>query len=149
MKTQEVKLNQPEFIDKVPLVPFKVIAAGIPFYSDEKCENEVRDARLIIIQALDPEDDILELEIMPTTQAYQVGQYVTLALEHKRIWGECWFKDPESGEVSRAWKVHVDFIGDVVSPAAIEKDSERLAELEKRMKEKLDRISKTPDRKVN
>jgi hypothetical protein len=149
MAIQEIKLGQSEVTENVPTLPFKVIASQIPFYTDEDCENEVNDARIVIVKALDPDDEIQELDIMPSTQEYQSGQYVTLGLEHKRVWDACWYRDPENGEVTQAWKVHVNFIGEVISPSAFEKDKNRIQDLEKRTMEKLDQISRAKRTSVN
>ena len=149
MENQINLLSQPATTEMVPLVPFRVIAADIPFFTDEKCENEVQDARIVIIQALDPEDQIQELDTLPSTQGYKPGQYVNLALEHKKIWDECWYRDPESGEITQAWKVHVNFTGEVISRAAIDKDRERINGLEHKVKEKIDLISKSKSKPVN
>jgi hypothetical protein len=149
MSYEKTELVQPQITDKIPLVPFKVIEAGIPFYSDPECENEVRDAQIVIIQALDPEDDIQELDIVPSTQMYQPGQYVSFGLEHKKVWSECWYRDPQSGEITQAWKVHVNFIGDVISRNTLQKEKDRISELEIRMKQRIDSIAQKRNKRIN
>jgi hypothetical protein len=130
--------NRPETTDSVPLVPFKVLETDIPFYSDKDCTQLVPDASIVIIQALDPEDSIQELDIVPTTKKYQKGDYVTLALDNKRLWEDCWYRDPDSGEIEKAWRIHVCFVGAVIDPAAVEKDRDRIEDLERRVAERLE-----------
>lgn len=149
MKSDNINLSPPSVTESVPLVPFKVVEAGIPFYTDQDCKNEVADARLLILQALDPDDDIQELDILPSTQSYQAGQFVTLGLEHKKIWDECWYRDPKSGEVTQAWKVHVNFIGEVISSTALEKEKDRIRDLEKRVEDKISQIRSGKKQPVN
>jgi hypothetical protein len=143
------RLSKPKTTDNVPLVPFKVIASDIAFYLDEECSQEVKNARIVITQALDPEDQILEQDIMPTTQQYHPGQYVNLLLDHKNIWDECWYKDPGTGEVLRAWKVHVNYIGEVISDDAINREKERISDLEKKVEVLLSSRKEASESPVN
>ena len=148
-KTEEKDTRVPVVTNTVPLVPFKILAAEIPFYRDQECNDEVSDARIVIIQALDPDDEIQELDIVPTTKTYERGTYVTLAFDNKKLWENCWFKDPETHEVQRAWRIHVNFIGEVISTAAVEKEKERLDDLERRVQEKIEQISRSETETVN
>ena len=148
-KTEEIDTREPAETNTVPLVPFKVLATGIPFYRDQECKDEVSDARIVIIQALDPDDQIQELDIVPTTKDYERGSYVTLAFDNKKLWEHCWFKDPESDEVQQAWRIHVNFIGEVISAAGLEKEKERLDDLERRVQEKIEQISHSEVETIN
>jgi hypothetical protein len=132
----------PEITHKVPLVPFKVLRAGLPFFRDEACADEVLEARLAVIQALDPDDEVQELDLVPTTKTYREGDYVTLAFDNKKLWEDCYYRDPESGEVVKAWRIHVNFIGEVISPEALAQDKDRVADLERRVREKIEEIAR-------
>lgn len=127
---------------KVPLVPFKVLETGIPFYRDQECTRRVEDATLMWIQALDPDDEIQELELVPTTKRYQSGTYVTMLLDNKKLWEDCYYRDTKTGEVLKAWRIHVNFIGEVITPEAEASDRERLTDLEKRVQEKIEEIAR-------
>ncbi len=148
-KREETDTRKPAVTNTVPLVPFKVLATDIPFYQDQECTDEVSDARIVIIQALDPDDQIQELDIVPTTKIYERGAYVTLAFDNKKLWEHCWFKDPETNEVQQAWRIHVNFIGEVISPTVVEKEKERLDDLERRVQEKIEQISRSEAETVN
>jgi hypothetical protein len=141
--------REPTVTSKVPLVPFKVLATDIPFYQDQECTDEVSEAHIVILQALDPDDQIQELDIVPTTKSYKPGMYVSLAFDNKKLWENCWFKDPETNEIQRAWRIHVNFIGEVVSPTAVEKERDRLDDLERRVQEKIEQISRSEAETVN
>jgi hypothetical protein len=140
-KATEVESTTPTVTDKVPLVPFKVVAAGIPFFSDQECTKQVPGATIVILQTLDPEDDIQELDIVPSTKTYQTGDYVTLAFDNKKIWEDCYYRDPESGDIARAWRIHVNFIGEQISDQAVEKDRARITELEKGVQAKIEELA--------
>ncbi len=131
----------PEITHKVPLVPFKVLRADVPFYRDRECTDQVIDAKLAVIQALDPEDEIQELDLVPTTKTYREGDYVTLSFDNKKLWEDCYYRDPESGEVTKAWRIHVNFIGEVIAPEAVAADRDRIDNLERRVREKIEEIA--------
>ncbi len=134
--------TNPSVTKKVPLVPFKVLETDIPFYRDEECTQRVPDATLAIIQALDPDDEVQELDVVPTTLTYRKGQYVTLAFDNKKLWEDCYYRDPQEGDIAKAWRIHVNFIGEVIDPQAIEADRERIDDLEKRVQEKIEEIAR-------
>ncbi len=129
-------LQEPGTTNKVPLVPFKVLEAGIPFYTDEACTRMVEDACIYILQDLDPDDPIRELDIVPSTNKYEKGSYVNIGYDAPKLWEDCWFRDPDTGEIQKAWTLHTNFIGERILPEAIEKDRARIEDLEKRMEKK-------------
>jgi hypothetical protein len=132
----------PATTEKVPLVPFKVLEVGIPFYRDQTCSDRIEDATLMVIQALDPDDEIQEFELVPTTKRYQPGDYVNMLLDNKKLWEDCYYRDSRSGEIQKAWRIHVNFIGEVIAPEALAKDRQRVQELEVRVKEKIEEIAR-------
>lgn len=104
---------KPQQTDVKPISPFRVLHADLPFYSDPDCQREVKNARLIILQCEDPTETIKTPEPLPTTRQYQLGEIVQWGFDHKRIWEESWYQDPETGEVKQAWKHSTEFIGKV------------------------------------
>ena len=134
---QVAGVDEPDVVNEVPLVPFKVIRTGIRFYRDSDCQKPVEDARIMILQALDPEDPILELELVPTTLKYTEGDYVTMNLDTKRLWEESWYIDPSTGKIEKAWKIHVNFVGDRISADALENDRDRILDLERKIKARM------------
>lgn len=141
-KKTETVSREPETTSKLPLVPFKVVASEVPFYRDEECTDMVEDARLVVLMTLDPEDQIQEYSLVPSTLRYTVGEYVTMNLEKEKLWEDCYYKDPESGEVQKAWRIHVNFVGERIDPETVAEKKEHLEELERRVLEKIDEISK-------
>jgi hypothetical protein len=135
--------SEPTVVDKVPSVPFKVISTGIPFYRDRECKRAVEDAQITILQALDPEDPVLEQELVPTTLTYKEGDYVTMNLDSKKLWEESWYRDPLTGKIEKAWEIHVNFVGDRISEASIEKERDRIADLERQIEERMTERSPT------
>ena len=120
---------EPEVTDEMPVVPHKVLYADIPFFADSECQTEVQGARISILQPLD-EDGFIELEVCPSRKIYQVGQYLTWLLNKNHQWEDCYYRNPETGQVERAWTLHIEFVGQVISGATVDKDRERIEKLE-------------------
>ena len=112
--TEQVDLS-PDKTDEMPIVPYRVLYADIPFYSDPECKNEVPEARIAILEMLDPDDKVKELDIVPVLKKYEPGQLLRWNLNNKAEWEESWYRHPETGKVERAWTFHVEFIGAVIS----------------------------------
>jgi len=114
---------EPGEINRMPERPYRVLHAGIPFYSDSKCEEQVQEATLVILRCEDPRQNHLPIECMPTRLRYEAGQIVNWDLNNKKLWELSWYVDPETGKIERAWIQAVEFIGKVVraegSPEAI------------------------------
>jgi len=123
---------KPEETDELPLIPYRVLHTDIPFYEDPACEKEVTDARIAILEAIDPDDERMEVDVLPTRKIYQPGQLVTLTLNNKRLWEHCWFRNPETQQIEQAWTLHVEFIGLIISEKTLEENSEKLEELNQR-----------------
>ncbi len=121
--------TDPGVTDKMPVVPHKVLHTDIPFYTDEACTLQVPDARITILRPLDP-DGFDELEVVPSRKHYQVGQYLNWMLCKENLWEENYYRNPETGQVEQAWSMHVEFVGEVISPQALEADRERIQQLE-------------------
>ena len=136
-QSESSALQEPEVTEKVPLVPFKVVETDIPFFSDSEARNLVEEARIVILQALDPEDQILEQELVPSTQRYRRGDYVTMNFDSKKLWEESWYRNPVTKEIEQVWSIHVNFVGRKISEDAVKGDQERIADLERRLDERM------------
>jgi len=140
----EIYDTDPGETDTMPVVPYRVLYTDIPFYSESECASEVPGARIAILEALDPDDELYELDIMPARKTYQPGQLVSWVLNHKQIWEEGWYRNPENGQVEQAWPMGVEFCGQVISAKAQQEDKDRLEDLETRMKARRDQKSGGP-----
>ena len=125
--------DRPEETDDMPVVPYRVLYTDLPVFSDPECRNQIPDARIAILLPLDPDDQILELDVVPTRYSYQPGQIITWELNNKRTWEAGWYRNPDTGQVEQAWTMHVEFIGQVIQPKTLETNRQKLADLERRM----------------
>ena len=119
--------------DQMPVVPYRVLYSDLPVYSDPECRNPISDAHIAILLPLDPDDQILELDVVPTRVSYQPGQIITWDLNNKRTWEAGWYRNPDSGQVEQAWTMHVEFVGELIRPKTLDANRSRLADLERRM----------------
>ena len=116
--------------NQLPVVPYRVLYAEIPFYSDSECRDQVPDARVVILKALDPDNSYVEPDVVPTLKKYKTGQLLDWSLDNKRVWEECWYRNPETNKIEQAWTLHVEFIGKQISERTINENRAKLDELE-------------------
>ncbi len=121
--------QDPGTTDTVPVVPHKVLYADVPFYHDAECTRMVEDARIAILRPLDP-DGFDELEVVPSRKQYQAGQYLSWQLNKDNLWEDCYYRNPRTGEVEKAFTLHVEFVGNVLTDEAVAGDRERIEKLE-------------------
>ncbi|MDA2928546.1 hypothetical protein MYX84_01145 [Acidobacteria bacterium AH-259-O06] len=123
----------PSVTDQMPTVPYRVLYTNIPFYSDTECKNEVAEAKIVILEALDPDEPYKELDIAPTLKNYKPGQLVTWTSNNKKLWEESWYKHPETGQIEQAWTFHVGFTGELISERTLKENKEILEEIEAKL----------------
>jgi hypothetical protein len=125
--------RDPEQTDKMPVVPYRVLYADIPFYSDAECKEEVATAKISILEALDPDDEFSELDVVPSFNRYEPGQLVQWTLNNDQLWEKSWYKNPETGQIEPAWTIHVEFIGKILSPQTLKENEEKLKDIEAKL----------------
>ena len=126
----------PEETEDMPVVPYRVVHANIPFYSDSECKNEITDGTIVILESLDPEDLYPEPDIMPTRKQYSPGQLVDWNLDNHKQWEENWFKHPGTGEIEYAWILHVEFTGRLISDKTLKENKKKLEKIEEQLAQK-------------
>ena len=102
----------------MPVRPYRVIYADLPFYSDPQCKMEVKDARLVVLRCGDQRQTHEAIECMPTLKKYRPGQLLLWDINPRRQWEAAWYVDPATGESARAWVIAVEFLGKVVNGRA-------------------------------
>ena len=105
----------PDEISQMPVRPFRVIHADLPFYSDANCQNQIPNARLVILQCVDTIQKRNDADCMPSRKRYKQGQIVSWDLNNKMIWQSAWYRNPETAQIEKAWAQSVEFIGKVVA----------------------------------
>jgi hypothetical protein len=105
----------PGEIQYEPARPYRVLHADLPFYSDPKCLIAVPDARLVVLRCEDRMQTHQPIECMPVRKNYRQGQLVGWDLNNKKLWETAYYRNPETGEIERAWAQAVEFTGPVVN----------------------------------
>jgi hypothetical protein len=111
----EVFDPNPKVVNTMPARPYRVLYAGLPFYSDPECKRQVNDAWLVVLRSEDPKQQHQVQDCLPTRKKYQVGQIVAWDLNNKQIWQDNWYINPETGKAEVAWIQAVEFTGRVVA----------------------------------
>lgn len=119
---------KPGTTDEMPVVPHKALYVDLPIYTDPEGRNQT-DGRIAVLRPLDPDGYSL-LDVVPTRKEYKAGQYLTWQLNKDKLWEECYYRNPETGQIEQAWTMHVEFVGKVVSDQAVDLDQARLQKLE-------------------
>ncbi len=119
--------------DEMPQVPYRVLYTDIPFFSDAECTQEVAEAKIAVLEALDPDEEFPEQDVVPTLNRYEPGRLVRWTLNNTLLWEESWYKNPENGQTERAWTTHVEFNGQVLSRKALDENAETLKEIEAKL----------------
>jgi len=81
--------------------------ADIPLFSDADANVPVTNASGAII-------DIgmgTERAIVPTRSRFHQGMHVTLEWNMSSQWRDTWYRDPETGEIKKAWQEATEFVG--------------------------------------
>jgi len=105
----------PGVLDQLPERPYRVLHAALPFYTDMECKKRIEEASLVVLRSEDPRQPHQVQECLPTRKAYRAGQLVGWDLDNKRIWQNCWYRDPATGAIEMAWTQAVEFIGKIIT----------------------------------
>ncbi len=109
----------PDLVDQMPVRPYRVLHADLPFYSDPECRTGVVGARLIMLRCEDPRQKFHPIEAMPVRRRYQEGQIVRWEINNKAMWEISWFINPENGQKEKAWTLATEFVGPVVNAKSV------------------------------
>lgn len=101
----------PGYTDQMPARPYRVLHAGLPFFSDSECRNRIEGAALIVLRCEDPAQKHHPIECMPARKKYNVDDVVQWDINKDKLWSESWYVDPGSGTRTKAWTQAVEFIG--------------------------------------
>jgi len=98
-----------EVLRSVPRETYKVLGV-VPFYFDPGLTTEVPGARAVILD-IEAADGNRRVSAFPTTRSYKRGEVLSWEWDFGRVWGPSWYKDPDSGEVTKGWDSSAEFTG--------------------------------------
>lgn len=113
-KKDEARFDpDPGVTTEMPIRPYRVLYADLPFYSDPECREEVKGARIVVLKCEDSRQEHRPIECLPTRMKYEAGQLVCWELNNKTLWDAAWYRSPESGDSEKAFAQSVEFNGRV------------------------------------
>jgi len=101
----------PGYTDTMPARPYRVLHAGLPFFSDPECRERVPGATLVVLRCEDPAQQHQPIECMPSRKDYGPDDIVQWEINNKNLWTAAWYVDPDTGAKTKAWAQAVEFIG--------------------------------------
>ncbi|MCB9385132.1 MAG: hypothetical protein H6509_10980 [Bryobacterales bacterium] len=96
-------------INSVPHERNVVEHPGVDIFSDEQGKDLIEDAKGVILTTTSAGGASESFRIFPTTRRYEKGQAVSWEWNLNRKWGKAWYRDPQSGELTRAWDGSLEF----------------------------------------
>lgn len=86
--------------------------AGVPLYNDSLLTSVRSDVVGVILETTSPDGNTKLFRIFPTTKNhFKKGHQVSWEWNMGLIWGELWYKDPDTNEVKMAFSSSAEFIG--------------------------------------
>lgn len=85
---------------------------GVDIYADEDCNQRFEGSKGVILETESPGGMQRTYRIFPTTKAhFKKGKRVAWEWSHDHSWGPAWYRDPDTGEIKRAWLSSMEFTG--------------------------------------
>ena len=85
---------------------------GAEVFEDAKCLRRREGVAAVVLDTMGAGGVIRQRRVYPTTHKnYQAGQRVSWEWNLGNVWGESWYKDPESGTCQYGWTQSGEFIG--------------------------------------
>lgn len=94
------------FLRSYPRERHIVVHSPVDVYKDQALVDPFQDVKAVILESIasyDPSGSQTVLRVFPTKREYPVGSAVSWEWSHKQIYGEAWYRDPESGSPKLAW----------------------------------------------
>lgn len=85
---------------------------GVSIYQDPNCTIPWAFGKGVILETETPGGTRRYFRIFPTMKThFQKGKRVGWEWDSNTVWGDAWYKDPDSGETKLAWNSAAEFVG--------------------------------------
>lgn len=99
-------------LQAIPRETNYVYHPGVDIYHDEECRIPWGTGKGVILETESAGGTRRFFRIFPTLRTHFVkGKRVAWEWNHNTTWTDAWYKDPDSGEIRRAWNGAAEFIG--------------------------------------
>ena len=98
-------------VKSIPVAAHVVYHPGVPIYADKDCTNP-HFGLGVIFQNFSPDGSDAGFSIYPTTRIhFKKGMQVAWEWNLANVWGEAWYRDPDTNSIKYAWSSAGEFIG--------------------------------------
>jgi hypothetical protein len=96
----------------IPRATNVVYHPGVEVYTDPEGRQVHQDVRAVILETESPGGATKTHRVYPTTQThYKKGRRVAWEWDLDRVFGECWYRDPDSEAIKYGWSQSGEFVG--------------------------------------
>lgn len=96
-------------LDSVPYERNTVLHTDVDIFGDAAA-TQLMEGKAVIIKTVYDGKEMTR--IFPTTQSnLRPGMNLTWEWNMDRVWGEAWYRDPDTGEIRNAWSGSAEFVG--------------------------------------
>lgn len=89
-----------------------VFHPGVELYSDPDGKNPIPEVRGVILETTSAGGLTRSHRIFPTTRGhFERGKRVAWEWSDKNQWDAAWYRDPDTGEIRKAWDGSLEFVG--------------------------------------
>jgi hypothetical protein len=85
---------------------------GVEVYSDPEGKNIREGAKAVVLESTSPGGALKTFLVYPTTRThFQKGKRVAWEWNESRVFGESWYKHPDTGKITPGWNESMEFVG--------------------------------------
>lgn len=99
-------------LDALPRETNVVYHPGVDIFSDQDCRIPMAGTKGVILETTSPGGVIKTCRIFPSTQShFRKGERVAWEWNMQKIYGEAWYRDPDTGTIKQGWSSSAEFTG--------------------------------------
>lgn len=96
----------------IPRAKHVVHQTDVALYSNAAGTEEIREAKGVLINEVSPGEIMKHRQVFPTTRThFRKGMQVAWEFDDQRVWGETWYRDPDTDDIRYAWTESFEFAG--------------------------------------
>lgn len=112
IRTIDIGLTVLSAIRALPYSKSVVVHPGAELYADPEGRQPLEGVKALILEVISPGGASKTINVFPTTKTdYRTGVTVSWEWNMNKVWGECYYRDPETKEIKKAWHSAAEFIG--------------------------------------
>jgi hypothetical protein len=97
-------------IKAIPRPRYTIIHPSVPVYRDKACKEPITETCGVIIETTETDGRKIRM-IYPAGREFVAGEIVGWDWDMDRVYGEAFYRSPDSGEITLAWSSSAAFVG--------------------------------------